>query len=328
MKLSILDLAPIPSGTSASDALGRVLDLARLADSRGFERLWYAEHHGLGGIASSVPDLLIAHAAAATSRIRLGSGGVMLPNHAALSVAERYHTLAALHPGRIDLGIGRAAGTDPLTAHALGARPPEEFSQQLAELRAFSEGAFPEDHPYAKVSVVPGDVPLPPVWLLGSSGASATLAGRSGVGYAFAQHFSPTPAAPAMRAYRKAFSPSEAFPEPHAIVAASVFCAPTREEAQRLASPMALLWHRLRSGAPGPIPSPEEADAHPLTEAQKRAVAPMMELQIAGDPPEVLRRLTRLAEESGADEVMVTSNIHDHAARLRSYALLADAAGI
>ena len=238
--LSILDLAPVSEGTTTPEALRQTLELARLGDELGFTRLWYAEHHGMPSIASSSPDILIASAAAHTKRIRVGSGGVMLPNHVPLRVAETYRTLNGYHPGRIDLGIGRAGGSDGRTLHALRSFGGEHFSEQLAELLAFEHDSFPPDHPFAQVRVVPEAVALPPIWLLGSSGASADAAGTLGVGYAFAAHFSAAPPRPAFDAYSAAFTPSPQFPEPHAILGVSAIVAPTDEEAQFLSGSQAL----------------------------------------------------------------------------------------
>lgn len=327
MKLSVLDLAPIASGSDAPTALRRVSELARHAEALGYHRFWLAEHHGLPSIASAAPEVLIEHVASRTERIRVGSGGVMLPNHAPLAVAERYLTLEALHPGRIDLGIGRAAGTTPVTAHALRSAEPEKYPRQLREVMAFAGGGFPEDHPYAGIDVVPSGVPLPPIWLLGSSGGSAALAGQLGAGYAFAHHFSPTPAEPALRRYRESFVPSAHFPEPRVMLAVSVFCADTTAEAERLASATGLVFVRLRTGNPGPIPSPEEAAAHPLSALEKRFVQPILDLQIVGDPATVKGRLQAIVDRTGADELMVSTVMHDPAARLRSYRLLAEAFG-
>ena len=322
MILSILDVLPVLSGSSAADALGRAADLARLADRSGYARLWFAEHHGMGGIASSTPEILIGHAASLTERVRVGAGGVMLPNHTPLQVVERYRTLEALHPGRIDLGIGRAAGTDPLTAQALRSAPGESVGGLIAELLAFEDGTFPEDHPFGRVGVTPGGVPLPPIWMLGSSGGSARLAGQIGSGYAFAGHFSATPAAPAISAYREAFEPSAAFPEPRVILALSVVCADTSDEARELSSSVEILFQRLRTGRTGPVPSPSEARAEGWSPETPRG--PMAQLLIAGTPDLVRDRIESAVREAGADEVMVMTIVHDPAARLRSYELLAD----
>ncbi len=323
MTLSILDVLPVLSGSSAADALGRAADLARLAERCGYARLWFAEHHGMGGIASSTPELLIAHVAPMTERVRVGAGGVMLPNHTPLQVVERYRTLEALHPGRIDLGIGRAAGTDPLTARALRSASGDDVGNLMAELLAFANGEFPDDHPFKAVGVTPGDVPLPPIWMLGSSGGSARLAGQIGAGYAFAGHFSPTPAAPAIAAYRDAFRPSASFPEPRSILALSVVCAETTDEARELSSSVELLFQRLRTGETGPVSSPAEARAAGWMPDSPRG--PMAQLLISGTPDAVRDRIESAVREAGADEVMVLTIVHDPAARLRSYELLARA---
>ena len=324
LPLSILDLVPITSGSTAGEAMRRIGDLARLADRTGYTRYWFAEHHGMPSIASSSPEILIGQTAAVTERIRVGSGGVMLPNHAPLLVAERFHTLETLFPGRIDLGLGRAPGTDAAHIRALRSFDAQQFPQQLAELQALSRGGFPDDHPFASVRVTPGGVALPPIWLLGSSGASAAFAGHNGLGYAFASHFSPTPAAPALEAYHDAFQPSDIFPQPHAILALAAVCAETDAEARRLASTMELAWARIRTGRFEPLPSPDEALAHDYTPAEQSARELYRNLTVVGDPETVRAEITRRAEAAGADEVMVTTNVWDHAARLRSFELLAD----
>jgi luciferase family oxidoreductase group 1 len=327
LALSVLDLAPVGSGSTASQALRNTVELARLAERLGYTRFWLAEHHGMPSIASSSPEVLIAHVAAATERIRVGSGGIMLPNHAPLRIAEAFHTLEALHPGRIDLGIGRAPGTDPVTSSALRPFDPEQFPAQVVELLNLSRRAFPEDHPFHKVRVVPDDVRLPPVWILGSSGATARFAGSLGLGYGFASHFSPTPARPAIDAYREAFRPSEWFERPHVIVAVSVFCAETDERADYLARSMDLAWVRLRRGEFGRLPSPEEALAYDYTPYDLAVVRKQRELAIVGSPERVRERIEAVIRETGADEIMISSMIHDHEARMRSYELVAEAMG-
>lgn len=327
MNLSILDVLPVRSGSTAADALGRAADLARLADAQGYARLWFAEHHGMGGIAASSPELMIAHVAPLTERVRVGAGGVMLPNHVPLQVVERYRTLEALHPGRIDLGIGRAAGTDPLTAQALRSVSGDRVGALMAELLAFARSEFPPDHPFARIGITPGGVDLPPIWMLGSSGGSARLAGQIGAGYAFAGHFSDTPAAPAIDAYRDAFRPSHDFPEPRVILALSVLCADTATEARELSSSVEVMFQRIRRGETGPVPSPEEARAAGWSpDAPVRG--PMAELLIAGTPAHARERIEAAADRAGADEVMVMTIVHDPAARLRSYDLLAEAFGL
>ena len=328
LPLSILDLAPVAEGTSASDALRHIVELARLGDELGYTRLWYAEHHGISSIASSSPEVLIATAAASTGRIRVGSGGVMLPNHVPLRVVETYRTLEGLNPGRIDLGIGRAGGTDGQTLRALRSFPGEHFAEELAELLAFERDEFPAGHPFKPVRVTPDGVRLPPVWLLGSSGASAAAAGELGVGYSFAAHFSPTPAAPAFAAYRTAFRPSEQFGKPHAILAVSALVAPTDEEARFLSGSQALSWALFHSGQERRLVSPEEAAAHQYTAQERRIIEQQSPLWIVGSPQTVKAEIVRKAAEAGADEVMVTTTLHSYALRLRSFRLLAEAFGL
>jgi luciferase family oxidoreductase group 1 len=325
LPLSVLDLAPVGTGSTARDALRNSLELARLTERLGYNRYWFAEHHGMPSIASSAPEILIAHIAAGTSRIRVGSGGVMMQNHVPLKLAEAFHTLEALHPGRIDLGIGRAPGTDPATSRALRPFGPEQFSEQLAELIALSRGDFPEGHPLHAVRVVPGEVTLPPIWLLGSSGASARLAGALGLGYSFASHFSHAPAAPPLAEYRESFRASAEFPRPHSILAISAICAETEEEADYLASTGDLMWVRLRHGEFAPLPSPDEARSYPYTPQDRAVVESYRALQFIGTPEQLRERIAAAARESGADEVMIVSNLYSHAARMRSYELLAEA---
>ncbi len=320
--LSILDLAPIGVGYGSREALANSGKLARLAESLGYTRFWLAEHHGMPSIASSSPEILIEHVASQTERIRVGAGGIMLPNHAALRIAEAFHTLEALHPGRIDLGIGRAPGSDPVTSSALRPFDAEQFPSQLAELFALSRGEFPQGHPFHKVRVVPSDVSLPPVWLLGSSGASARLAGSLGLGYGFASHFSPTPPGPALDAYRAAFQPSGDFPKPHVILGVSVICADTDEEAEFLGSSMALGWVRLRRGEFGPLVPPEEASRYAYTDFERTIVADYRKLQVIGSRDTVMRQLRELADRHSPDELMISTMVHDPVARRRSYELL------
>jgi luciferase family oxidoreductase group 1 len=327
--LSVLDVSPVSSGSNGTQALRNTLELARLADQLGYERYWLAEHHNLPSIASSAPEIMIGHVASVTQRLRVGAGGIMLPNHAPLKVAETFRVLEALHPKRIDLGIGRAPGTDPVTATVLRRSPEvleaEDFPQRFGELLAFSGEGFPEDHPFRSVVAMPADVRLPPIWLLGSSGYSARAAGQMGLGYAFASHFSPADPAPAMRAYRESFEFSSGdFERPSAILAVAVVCGETDEHAGILASSMELAWVRMRSGKPGPLPSPEEAMAYPYTPAERQLAEAYRSMQVVGDPRLVRARLEELAKHTAADEVMVTTNIYDHAERLRSYERLAE----
>lgn len=323
MKLSILDVMPISSGHSPSEALQGAVELARLADACGYERLWYAEHHGLGSIASTSPELMIAHVGAATKGIRLGAGGVMLPNHVPLRVVEQYRTLEALFPGRVDMGIGRAAGTDPVTARALRSDPSGAFPERMAELLAFDRGEFPASHPWSRLNVTPAGVRLPPMYMLGSSGGSAVMAGQLGCAYAFASHFSPMPPRPATDAYRAAFRPSEDFAAPHVIQAMHVIVGETQEEADELALPVLyLLTHFMRDGST-PLLTPDEVRATGFT--ARDASGPMAMLLIHGDGASVRRKVERILEVSGADEPLVMTLCHCPEARLRSYRLLAEA---
>jgi luciferase family oxidoreductase group 1 len=291
----------------------------------GYERVWFAEHHGMPSIASSSPEILIAHIAAATERIRVGSGGIMLPNHVPLKVAENFHTLEALHPGRVDLGIGRAPGTDQATVRALRSFDASKFASQLNELMSLSAGTFPPEHPFSSIRVVPDDVSLPPIWLLGSSGASAKFAGQLGLGYSFASHFSETPAGPALDNYRANFEPSEQFPTPHVIVAVSVVCAETDEEADFLASTLDLSQVRLRSGKFLPLAPPEVASAQEYTAFQRSLIEQNRRRIFVGSPETVRAKLGAFAREAQADELMVMTMTHSPEARLRSYELLAEA---
>ncbi|MGQ0844481.1 MAG: LLM class flavin-dependent oxidoreductase [Sporichthyaceae bacterium] len=322
--LSVLDLAPVSTGTSAAECVRRVVDLARLAERTGYLRVWFAEHHSLPAVSSSSPEVLIAHVAAHTERIRVGSGGIMLPNHSPLRVAEAFHTLAALHPGRIDLGIGRAHGAEPSTSKALRSFDPSAFSSLMSELIALSNAMLPPEHLFGKIQVMPQDV-TPPMWILGSSGASATSAGRAGMGYAFATHFTPDDPAPALAMYRESFTPSEAFPTPRTIVAVAVVCAETSEEAERLATTMDLGWLRIERGDFLPLESPEEVERYPFTDTERRQVDRRRRLAVVGDPGEVCKEIRERVEACGADEVMVVTNVWSHDARLRSYELLAQA---
>jgi luciferase family oxidoreductase group 1 len=332
LALSVLDLTPVSSGMTATQALQNTLDLARQAERLRYSRYWLAEHHNMPGIASSVPEILIGMVARETTHLRVGSGGIMLPNHAPLQVAEAFQTLEALFPGRIDLGIGRAPGSDPRTALALrrsqDASGAVDLPEQLSDLFAFGGKGFPPGHPFQGVAAVPSGVPLPPVWLLGSSDYSARLAGQRSLSFAFAQHINPHGAEEAMEIYRENFRPSEALSEPRALLTVSVICAETAQEADTLGTSMDLTWLRLFSGRPGRLPSVEEAQAHPYTMAERAQVQVNRERLVWGNPIMVRSRLCTLAGQVGVEEVMVTTMVHDHAARVRSYRLLAQAFGM
>ncbi len=329
LRLSVLDLSPVSSGSSSVEALQNTLDLARHADSLGYTRYWLAEHHNTALLASSSPEIMIGHVADATTRIRVGSGGVMLPNHAPLKVAESFRVLQALHPGRIDLGLGRAPGTDGLTALALrrsrAALGADDFPEQLEELLGFFSGNLPADHPFRHIVAIPVDVPAPALWLLGSSDFSARLAAERGLGFAFAHHISPGPAVTSLRAYRERFRPSPYLREPQALLAVSVICAETDALAEELASSADLTWLRFHQNQRVPLPSVAEAINYPYTPSEREFIRANRERLFVGSPATVREQLTHLADQSGVAEVMVTTLIHNHQARLRSYTLLAEA---
>jgi luciferase family oxidoreductase group 1 len=324
--LGVLDLAPVPEGSSVGAALRATIDLAVATENLGFTRFWVAEHHGMPGVASSSPPVLIGHIAAATRGIRVGSGGVMLPNHAPLVVAEQFGMLQALHPGRIDLGIGRAPGTDQATARALRHAGPDDFPQQLTDLVGFFTGEWPENHPYQKVHAYPGEGDAPDLWLLGSSGYSAQVAGALGIPFAFAHHFMPQNTLPALDLYRESFRPSPALKEPYAMIAAGVTCAETDERAKFLAGASGLSFLRLRTGRPGRVPAPEEAAAYPYSDLERSFISDRQSTQHIGAPEAVVSGLEDLVKRSGVNELMLTTQTHDPADRLRSFELVAQAA--
>ena len=326
VRLSVLDLAPVPSGSSPSVALRNSLELARHVERLGYYRYWVAEHHNMPGIASSAPAVLIGHIADATETIRVGSGGVMLPNHAPLTIAEQFGMLEAFHPGRIDLGIGRAPGTDQLTASALRRTADisaDTFPQDLGELIAFFHGTFPEDHPYGRIAAVPARGNVPELWLLGSSGFSAQVAGMLGLPFAFAHHFSPANTLPALALYRSHFRPSAYLEEPYVLVAVQVVCADSDAEARRLAAPNGLSFLRLRQGHPGLLPTPDEAAAYPYSDLEREFIRQRQADQVIGSTETVYRGLTDLLERTAADELMLTTVVFNHADRVRSYDLVA-----
>ena len=320
--LSVLDLATVGSGSDPSTALADTTRLAVEAERLGYRRLWVAEHHGMPAVASSSPPVLIAHLAANTSTIRVGSGGVMLPNHAPLVVAEQFATLEALHPGRIDLGLGRAPGTDQATARALrrtSGLGPDTFPEDVVELiRYLADVEGAPDHPVA----VPGRGYLPEVWLLGSSLYSAQLAGLLGLPFSFAYHFSPGHLDGALETYRANFRPG-LFDSPRTMVAVSVLCAPTDEEARWLSGSTALATVYLRTGRLTPVPSPEEAAAYRYSDAERALVAQTLATHVIGDPATVQAGLQALAARTGADELIISTRAHSYEARVRSLELVA-----
>jgi luciferase family oxidoreductase group 1 len=330
--LSVLDLSPVTVGGSGPTSLKNTLDLARLADQLGFTRYWVAEHHNLPSIASSAPEIMIGQIAAVTQNIRVGSGGVMLPNHAPLMVAERFKILEALFPGRIDLGIGRAPGTDPVTSIALRRRQhvndSDDFLERFQELLLFAQDGFPEGHPFRQVHAMPTDVPLPPIYLLGSSDYSAEVAAAIGAGFAFAHHFASHDAVAAMLSYRQHFKPSPALPALHAILAAAVVAADTDAEAERLAATVDLNYVRRSKGEYLPLTSPEEAASYPYTPIDRERIRYNRARLFVGAPASVRARLDPLIAATQADELMITTMIYDHAARRHSYELMAASFGL
>jgi luciferase family oxidoreductase group 1 len=323
---SVLDLAPVPAGADVSEAFRNSLSLAQHAEALGYHRFWLAEHHSMPGIASAATAVVIGHVAAGTRSIRVGSGGVMLPNHAPLMVAEQFGTLEALFPGRIDLGLGRAPGTDQRTARALRRNLDahgDSFPQDVVELMSYFQPAAPNQ----AVRAVPGAGLNVPVWLLGSSLFSAQLSAMLGLPFAFASHFAPELLGEALAAYRDTFRPSETLAKPYAMVAANVIAADTDAEAKRLFTSLQQQFVNLRRGTPGLLPPPVDriedyAAPHELAGAQ-RALA----RSFVGTPETVRGGLRAFLRETQADELLVTAQIHNHAARLRSFELVAGLRG-
>jgi len=321
---AVLDLAPIVEGGDAGLSLRRSADLARHAEGWGYTRFWLAEHHNMPGIASAATSIAIAHVAAATSRIRVGAGGIMLPNHAPLVVAEQFGTLHALHPGRIDLGLGRAPGTDPHTAHALRRTlvgDVDRFPEDVVELL----GYFDPPQPGQRVHAYPGagaghDIE---VWILGSSLFGAELAAGLGLPYAFASHFAPALLMEAADIYRRAFRPSPRLARPRLMLGVNLIAADTDEEARFLLTSLQQAFVNLRSGRPTPLPPPVEGYAERLPERQAAMLADILACAAIGSPDTVRRRLQELIDRAHPDELILTAQIHDHASRLRSFELAA-----
>ncbi len=323
--LSVLDLSPIVEGGDAGDALRNTLDLARHCEVLGYRRYWVAEHHNMEGVASSATAVMVGQIAAVTSKIRVGSGGVMLPNHAPLVVAEQFGTLATLYPGRIDLGIGRAPGTDRITMQALRRHldynEEEGFPHELLELIAY----LGDGEPGHRVRAIPGIGTHVPIWLLGSSLYSAQLAARLGLPFAFASHFAPEMMMDAMELYRRGYRPSRNWPKPHAMVGVNVVAAPSDDEAEWLLTSLQLRFLGMQHGRRGPLPRPIPPDdlASMWTPAERAGVERMLRTTAAGSSQVVKRKLEALVHETAADELIVASAIHDHQARKRSYELVA-----
>lgn len=323
--LSVLDLSPIVEGGNAAQALRNSLDLARQAERLGYRRYWVAEHHNMDGVASSATAVLVGQIAAATATIRVGSGGVMLPNHAPLVIAEQFGTLATLFPGRIDLGLGRAPGTDRATMRALrrhldASDEEEGFPRDVMELQRYLGPPAPEE----TVRAIPGRGTEVPIWLLGSSLYSAQLAAHLGLPFAFASHFAPDMLLQALEIYRARYRPSAAWPKSHAMVGVNVVCAGSDEEAARLFTSLQLRFLGMQRGQRGPLPVPIEPAAMEAlwSPHEKAQVQRMLAASAVGSPDSVRRQLSSLVEQTGADELIVAGAIHDHAARIASYELL------
>jgi luciferase family oxidoreductase group 1 len=324
--LSVLDLASIVQGSDASAALAGTLDLARHAERLGYRRFWLAEHHSMTGIASAATSVVIAHVAAGTSTIRVGAGGVMLPNHAPLLIAEQFGTLAALHPGRIDLGLGRAPGSDPATSRALRRDPSaaDTFPQDVLELMHWFEPASPGQ----AVQAVPGAGLDVPIWILGSSLFGAQLAAALGLPYAFASHFAPRMLHEAVAVYRERFTPSGragALEKPYVMLGVNVTAADSDEEARFLFTSSQQMFVNVRRGQPGPLPPPREGVLDELPPWERAGMEEMLAAAVVGGPETVRRGVESFAARTGADELRVVGPIYDHAKRVRSFEVLMEA---
>ena len=325
-RLSVLDQSPVRSGASPADAIRETLALARRCDELGYTRYWLAEHHSTPALAGSAPEVLIGQVAAVTSGIRVGSGGVMLQHYSALKVAENFRVLETLYPGRIDLGIGRAPGSDQLTARALGGSgTPEFFPQQVQDLVAFLHGELPAEHPFAKVRAMPTGPSAPPLWLLGSSDQSAALAAHFGLAFSFAHFINADGGAEITRAYAREFKPSPWLATPQASAAVFVVCAESHAEAERLAQSRDLFIARLYTGRGGRYPTVAEAQAHEYTPWERQIVEHARGRRVAGTPHECRERLEGLARDYGVDEIVVVTITETAETRRRSYELLAEA---
>ncbi len=332
MRLSVLDQSPIRRGATPADAVNETLELARACDRLGFYRYWLAEHHSTGGLAGSCPEILIPKVASVTENLRVGSGGVMLSHYSALKVAEIFRMLETLYPGRIDLGIGRAPGSDHKTAMALragpGSLPIEYFPRQIADLIGFMNNELEPNNPFAGIEAMPSGPSSPELWLLGSSAESATFAAHFGCAFSFAHFINPEGGDWVMQAYKDNFQGGGLLPEPHGSVAVFVICADTEEEALHLRKSRDLWVLRLRQGNPGPVPTPEEADAYPYTDHDRLVIEASRPRSIVGTPDQVKQRIEEVAAQYRVGEVVVVTICHDFQARLRSYELLADAFGL
>ena len=320
--LSVLDLSPVPEGHDAGQALRNSLDLARHVEALGFARFWMAEHHNMPGIASAATAVALAHIAAGTRTIRVGAGGIMLPNHAPLLIAEQFGTLAALHPGRVELGLGRAPGSDQIAARAIRrnlAGDIDDFPRDVMELIAY----FHPTEPGQILQAVPGAGLEVPIWILGSSTYGAQLAAALGLPYAFASHFAPVQMREAVMVYRERFRPSAQLAAPHVMLGVNVFAADTDVQARRLFSSLQQSFLNLRSGRPGKLPPPVDNLDAQLDPRARAMLDGSLACSVVGAPETVRRGLQAFADDTGADELMVTAQIFDHAARLRSFEIVA-----
>lgn len=325
--ISVLDLAPIVEGGTAADSLRNTLDLARHAEQWGYHRYWLAEHHNMPGIASSATSLVIGHVAAGTKSIRVGSGGIMLSNHAPLMIAEQFGTLESLFPGRIDLGLGRAPGSDQPASRAMRrgfGSDGSDFPEQLGELRAYFDPNGAASRPPG-VRAIPGEGLSVPIWLLGSSGFSARLAGQLGLPFAFASHFAPDYLLPALHLYRSSFQPSEFLDQPHVMVGLGITAAETVDEARRLATSQQQQFLNIIRGRTGKLQPPVERMDELWTLQERALLMEKMQYSISGDKALIQSRLQEILKETDADEFIIASQIYDHNARLSSYELAAEA---
>ncbi len=321
-RFSVLDLAPIVEGSTAREALANSLDLAQHAETWGYTRYWVAEHHNMQGIASAATSVVIGHIAGGTTSIRVGAGGVMLPNHAPLVIAEQFGTLESLYPGRIDLGLGRAPGTDQITAHALRrtlTSEVDDYPRDVVELRNY----FADPQPNQRIHAVPGTGLKVPLWILGSSLYGAQLAAMLGLPYAFASHFAPAALDEALATYRENFQPSTQLSEPYVMVGFNIFAADTDEEAKYLRTSPLQSFLKLRTGNPGPLPPPVEDLESRLSPQERQLLGQITASTAVGAPDTVRKELSAFIERTRADEVIVSSHIYEHEKRLRSFELAA-----
>ncbi len=328
IRLSVLDQSPIRSGGTAADAIGETVQLAQAAERLGYHRYWVAEHHSHGAFAGTSPEILIGQIASTTKTIRVGSGGVMLSHYSALKVAESFRMLETLHPGRIDLGLGRAPGADRLTSAALAPEQSgfryDDFPQKVSDLRGWIEGSLPEEHPFARIRAMPAGETAPEMWLLGTSAQSSILSAHFGCAFSDAHFFLTYGSVQVMDMYRRDFRPSPKFKAPMGSLAVFVICAPSEEEALYHAASRSLLMLRSRRGEGGGVPTPEEALAYPWTDMERAFAHDIDSRTIAGDPVQVKKRLETLASEHKVDEFIIVNVMYSFEARVKSYELLAE----